>query len=49
MERTAEGALLRTPILPELLSAAPLPERAVDGDVLEFRRTRHAALRRGAR
>lgn len=47
--RTADGDLVRTPILPELLAAAPLPQRAVDGDVLEFRRTRRAAVRRGAR
>lgn len=47
--RTDDGALVRTPILPELLSAAPLPDRAVDGAVLEFRRARHAARRRGAR
>ena len=45
--RTAEGELARTPILPELLSSAPLAERAVDGDVLEFRR--HTAARRAAR
>jgi dipeptidase E len=49
VERTAEGELVRTPILPALLAAAPLADRSVDGDVLEFRRTRHAALRRGAR
>ena len=51
VKRTAGGGLVlvRTPIIPTLLSAASLPERAVDGDVLEFRRTRHAAVRRGAR
>lgn len=49
VERTAEGELVRTAIIPALLSAAPLAERAVDGDVLEFRRERRAALRRAAR
>ncbi len=47
--RTADGQLLRTPILPERLCCAPLADRSVDGDVLEFRRARHAAQRRGAR
>jgi len=47
VERTAAGELVRTPILPVLLSAAPLPDRAVDGAVLEFRRARRAATRRG--
>lgn len=46
VERTPEGELVRTPILPSLLSAAPLPERAVDGDVLEFRRQARAARQR---
>ena len=49
VERAADGDLVRTPILPELLSSAPLADRPVGGDVLEFRRERHAALRRGAR
>ncbi len=43
VERTPGGELVRTPIIPALLSAVPLPERAVDGDVLELRRTRRAA------
>ena len=49
VERTADGELVRTPIIPALLSAAPLAERAVDGDVLEVRRERRAALRRAGR
>lgn len=47
--RTPDGALVRTPIIPGLLSAVPLPERAVDGDVLEFRRERRAARHRASR
>jgi dipeptidase E len=46
VERTPDGELVRTPIIPSLLSAAPLAERAVDGDVLEFRRARRAAQAR---
>ncbi len=49
VRRTPEGELVRTAIIPTLLSAAPLPQRFVDGDVLEFRRARRAAQRRGAR
>lgn len=49
VERTAEGELVRTTILPERLAEAPLADRSVDGAVLEFRRARHAAQRRGAR
>lgn len=49
VERTAGGELVRTPILPALLSAASLPDRTIDGAVLEFRRARRAAARRGAR
>ena len=49
VQRTPTGELVRTPILPGLLTAAPLAERAVRGDVLEFRRERLAAQRRAAR
>jgi hypothetical protein len=47
--RTAAGDLVRTPILPELLASGPVADRFVDGAVLEFRRARRAAVRRGAR
>jgi dipeptidase E len=49
VERDATGALVRTAIIPALLRAAPLAERAVAGDVLEFRRARRAARSRFAR
>ena len=49
VERTPAGELLRTPIIPALLQAEPLAERAVDGDVLEFRRARRAAQHRASR
>jgi dipeptidase E len=40
----ARGALERAPLAPELLTAAPRPERPVPADILEFRR----AVRRGS-
>jgi peptidase E len=42
----APGGVTRTPVLPEVLTAAPRDERPVAADVLEFRRTRLAAGRR---
>jgi peptidase E len=47
--RTEQGDLVRTSMLPALLAAGPLADRFVDGAVLDFRRARHAAVRRGAR
>lgn len=49
IESDGEGGLLRTPILPELLSASVREERAVTSDILEFRRARRAADARRAR
>lgn len=42
-----EGGLLRTPVLPALLSAEPREGRVVSGDILEFRRAQ-AGRRRNA-
>ncbi len=44
-----EAGVARTPVLPSLLTAAPRHERPVAGDVLEFRRSRLTARRRGSR
>jgi peptidase E len=45
-----DGAgVVRTTVLPTLLTAAPRTERPVAGDVLEFRRARMAGRRRGIR
>ena len=41
--------VVRTPILPEVLATAPLPERSVDGSVLELRRFRAGQQRRAGR